>query len=309
VVAVLTRWRNASIVTYKGEELDAKARWEPIVTREELLAVRKILASSKERARVGAPTSLAGGIARCCCGAKLVTHYRSARGEPSYRTYRCLTKRTGPDPTGARHVSIRADALDPLVRDAVLDTYFTRPASNGAAAAEAAQVSALYDRKAKARRGIDALRAAVREGTFTATEIAQDVAELRAEIESLEEALARTASTSAHAAMLDESMAAIFVRAAGAPTFTPAGDGKQHFNAAASYIASEERRGATRAEAINSMTAMYWRDNRDAPAVRAELAARFDAMPLEQRRMLARSLLSVTVGPGRGLDRVRIAPL
>jgi hypothetical protein len=53
----------------------------------------------------------------------------------------------------------------------------------------------------------------------------------------------------------------------------------------------------------------FWEDNRDEPEVRAERAQRFDALPLISGRSLVRSLLSITVSPGRGLDCVTIKPL
>jgi hypothetical protein len=63
------------------------------------------------------------------------------------------------------------------------------------------------------------------------------------------------------------------------------------------HMRTYEREGLSRAQAVERViAAVHTR----------ELNARFDALPLEQKRNLVRNLLRITVVPGRGSDRVKI---
>ena len=80
-------------------------------------------------------------------------------------------------------------------------------------------------------------------------------------------------------------------------------------------LGEHARRSAHAAMVLGARAALWTQpDHRvslaDAAALKGELAARFEALPLEQRRTLVRSLLTVTVHPwsgGKSIDRVAIS--
>jgi hypothetical protein len=296
VVKALTRWRNAGVVSYHDEPL-RDGQWESIVSRADVEAVRSILMAGGVK-RVA--SRLCSGIALCGCG-----EYMIASGSNGAPSYMCSARIRGVAAAGAVHSGIKAEILDRAVREAVLDNYFTTPVGTGAAEAEAKTLSRLFEQREAARAAIARLAEQVDAGTFKPAEIQIKVARRRKEIDGLDADIARLASQSAHAAMLQESMASLWVNAAGLPEFSDAG-GERSWNAGGALIASMEKDGMTREQAINRAVYHFWNDNPEAGAVREELAARFDALSLEQQRNLIRSLLSIVVQPGRGSERIKI---
>jgi hypothetical protein len=120
--------------------------------------------------------------------------------------------------------------------------------------------------------------------------IKADVARLTAELQVIQQRSAKAAMLMATTAEMLQAL----------PTDRPPywGDpAHEHELVSWLHLRTYEREGLDRAQAVDKVvTAVHTR----------ELKARFDALPLEQRRNLVRSLLSITVAPGRGPDRVQI---
>jgi site-specific DNA recombinase len=113
---VLVRWRNAGYRTYAGQPLfDAPLACTPVVTREELEALRDHLSDRSRRKNKGrvALSALLGGLALCgvCTGTlRSASHEVSKRNPTKVSTYRCVRG----------HVTIRRAQLDEVVVGAVL---------------------------------------------------------------------------------------------------------------------------------------------------------------------------------------------
>lgn len=312
VAALLTRWRNAGWVEH-GDQPYVQAVWPAIVSRDDVEAVRAILRrpTAKGAGKWRTPTQLCSGLARCHCGHPLMVN-----GDDDGPAYRCseIVSRGAWSPGG--HVTIRAAILDPLVRDAVVDSYFTRPAGSHAAEDEAASLAKFYERREQLAAERTRVQAGYKSGIFSAAEAASEITKLDQSIATVNADIDTTAARSAHAAMLDAAMASVWFAAAdraeqGAPPFLSDrnADGLRTFDAGASLMASMSREGLSRDEAVNAAQAMFWQGNPEEPEQRAELARRFDALPLEQRRSLVRALVTVTVRPGRGAGRVTVEPV
>jgi DNA invertase Pin-like site-specific DNA recombinase len=115
---VLTRDRNAGILTHNGERLP-KSRIEAIITEDQLDAL-------KARIKTGTPMgaraqTLLGGVLRCECGAPMhgTVSYSQRKGRPrySYRHYTCSQKLY--DRT-QKHSSIAAPLVDDEIEALIL---------------------------------------------------------------------------------------------------------------------------------------------------------------------------------------------
>lgn len=114
LTSILTSGRIAGLREHKGVVV-AKGRWEPIITEERHQALLVALSPRRRRLRKGRTYPLTG-LLRCgLCG----TSMRSLQRENERRTYAC---RKGPGHAGCGKVSIRAPALEELVRDLVCGT-------------------------------------------------------------------------------------------------------------------------------------------------------------------------------------------
>ena len=91
LTAVLTRWRNAGVRQHQGKPLfDVAAKWEPLVSREDLEAVRALLSDPARRTTPGrARRHLLSFILRCGrCGGPMRAGQTSSRGR-TYPIYQC----------------------------------------------------------------------------------------------------------------------------------------------------------------------------------------------------------------------------
>jgi DNA invertase Pin-like site-specific DNA recombinase len=317
VMSLLKRWRNAGVVAYyevplRDESAKGKVKpykigdWKPIVSVKELEDVRSLILTRKGAKRTA--SRLCSGVACCACGA-----YMLASGANGSRAYMCSSRVRGLAQPDSVHTGIKAEMLDAMVRDAVVDNYFLVPAGSGVEASEANALRDLYMRRSEAQAAIARLADQVDAGTFKPAEIQPKVAKRRLEIDDIETEIARLTAQSAHAAMLQAAMAQWTAEVPS--TAIVRRNGRIDFDADGAWVELRVTQGATREQAVNELVADYWQQNPEEMAsVRAELAARFEELPLEQQRTLVQSLLKIKILPFRdergerrqGADRVVI---
>lgn len=273
----LLRPRNAGLMERDGAVIeDVPAAWEPIVSRSTWEAARAVLldpgrstTSSRE------PRWLAAGLIYCWCGSAMRSGSGSDR-KGRFPVYRCA-ERLVEHADGKRHVSIKPDDLDPLVRDAVISAFLLSPPSSlPSKSAELADVQRDQARLREIRQGIADLLAMVGTPGVTAASVTKRTTELGVEAEKIEARIEEHARQSAHAAMLVDAHAALW----------------------AGQLPG--RRSKDRSKRVSIAAAAD---------VKEQLGQRFDSLPLEQRRTLVRTLLVVTVDAwqrGPSSDRVTI---
>lgn len=203
--------------------------------------------------------------------------------------YRCTRDGCG--------VTVQRDLVDGPVKKAVVEAFESGEplgADDGDdAARRAIEISLAEVRAAETR-----LANAIADGIISADAARARSAMIKADVERLTGELQAIAQRSAKAAMLQATTAEILQAL---PIERPEywGD-PEHQHELISWMHSrtyERAERLTRAQAVEQVVT----------AVQTgELQRRFDALPLEQRRNLVRSLLKITVHPGRGPDRVRI---
>lgn len=276
----LLRPRNAGLMERDGVVIeDAPVAWSPIVAREIWESACAVLTDpGRSTTDSREPRWLCSGLVYCWCGSSMRSGSGSDR-KGRFPIYRCAD-RLGDGADGRRHVSIKPDDLDPLVRSAVAAAFLMSPPSSlPSKAADLAEVQRVQARRVEVRRSIDELVAMIGTPGITAATVTKRTAELGAELESLDARLEDHTRQSAHAAMLVDAHAAL-------------------------WAGQRPPRGAAdRSKRIRIATAAK---------VKEQLEERFDSLPLQQRRTLVRTLLVVTVDPwqrGPSSDRVRIEHL
>lgn len=268
---LLKRPRNAAIVeqgrdpqTRKPVLTDIKARWEPIVSREDWELVcailndpaRKIVASRE-------PRWLCAGLARCgACGEVMRSGLGSDR-KGSFSVYRCGSRVIpSEDNKKMRHATVKTADLDGLVVQHIAKAFlYGAPMAMPSRRAEFEELAALQARLREVRQGLLDNSALVGTPGFKVATARRRGAELSAEEEELEEQIEYHATRSAHAAMLVESRTALFLGA---------------------KVRGKSGKRVSPAKAVQ---------------VLEELAARFESLPLAQQRTLVRSMLEITVNP------------
>jgi site-specific DNA recombinase len=270
VQQMLKRPRNAGLMEVGGEILyDHPVKWERIVDLDSWNEVRGLLSDSSRAGSVNREARwLCSALARCgVCGDVM----RSGRGSDrhgSTTVYRCTRKQRTAISDGQRHTAVKTKDLDPLVRGAVISTFLLGPTSAmPSEAASVAEVRRIQARLREVRDGLRDVNELVGTPGFRPALMKKRAAELSGEETALAAQLEEHARSSAHAAKIVESRAALF---------RGKGEGVSLANAA---------------------------------RLKAELSERFDALPLEQQRTLVRSLLEITVYPGRSPDRIDIRNL
>jgi site-specific DNA recombinase len=287
----------AGFVVYAGKiALDdngkpVKSTWPAIVDVETWRAVQAILSDPARKTSPGTtPKHLCSGISYCGrCGAPLRSSVGWAGGRKKVYTYRCTREGCG--------VTVLRDKVDRPARAAVIATFALgeplRAADDADDTARRALEVALEDNRAAETR----LAEAIADGTISRDAARARSALIKAEVARLTADLRAIEQRSAKAAML---MATSAEMLQALPTDRPPywGDPAHQAELVSwMHLHTYEREGLPRAQAVKKVVA----------AVRAEeLKVRFDALPLAQRRNLVRSLLKITVFPGRRADRVRI---
>jgi DNA invertase Pin-like site-specific DNA recombinase len=292
VLMVLTRWRNAAVVSHHDEPL-GEGQWDAIVDRASVEGVRAILLNGGGERRKA--KHLCSGIAHCSCGQIMI-----ANGSNKESAYMCSARIRGRALPGVAHASVMQKLLDPMVRDAVIDSYLMKPTSGSASQAEAATLATLWARREEAQRTISQIQDDREAGVYTAAEAAQRIVKWRKVAEEANAEITTLAAASAHAAMLVEARVSLI---ADAP------EGSLH-GAYARML--QEDNDLSREEAVDHVLRWRWSFKANAEEVqemRDALGKRFDDMPLDQQRHLVRSLVSIDVAPGRGTDRVAVEPL
>jgi DNA invertase Pin-like site-specific DNA recombinase len=202
---VLTRWRNAGVVSHYDEpDHDIAAQWEPIVSREDLETCRVILLGRGGKKRE--PSYLCTSIARCGeCGETMMA--TGSNGRPSYQ---CSAKLRGRAEPGTSHPAITIDQVDGPVRRAIIDLFFSYPTGILPTASEDLQaLHSLHERKREAQHRITKAQEGFLADGFSAAELSRRRhAELRT-IERLDRQIEEHASRSAHMAMAAETWAAL----------------------------------------------------------------------------------------------------
>jgi site-specific DNA recombinase len=270
-----------------------KSSWPAIVDVETWRAVQAILSDPARKTSPGTtPKHLCSGIARCGkCGATLRSSVGWSNGTTKVKTYRCTREGCG--------VTVFRDKLDRPVRQAIIDAFAAGEPLRGTdddaddTARRTLEIALDENRAAEAR-----LAEAIADGLVSreaarikSTQIKADREKVAADLRAIEQ---RSAKSAMLAATTAEFLSAL-------PTDRPAcwGD-PEHEAELVSWLhlrTYERHEGLSRANAVKKVVAAVHAD---------ELRSRFDALPLEQQRNLVRSLLRITVMPGRGQDRVRI---
>jgi DNA invertase Pin-like site-specific DNA recombinase len=309
VLMTLKRWRNAAVVAYQDQPLrDDSApgnlkpykigQWEPILTVADVEAARAIILAKTGTKRIA--SRLCSGVARCACG-----EYMIATGANGARAYMCSARIRGLAKPGTVHAGIKAELLEAKVRDELITSYFIAPSSSGPAEDEAKTLASLYERRAAAESAMARLLDQVEAGTLKEREIASRVTKRREAIDQLDGDIARLSAESAHASLLNSIMAEILLAAdvVGGKEGKAVRDALEHSD-------PTQRRHLT-----NAIVMSWWRmpeflgeGNEKRLAMQTALGEQFDALPLDQQRHLVRSLLTITVSPGRGIDRVATTP-
>jgi hypothetical protein len=256
--------------------------WEPIVSREDLLAVRQILAPTKGKtgSRTHAPTSLLGGIARCACGAKMIRGHTVGRGVRREH-YRCSRRGSNATRASAGHASIAPHTLEPMVINNLLALYLESAADAAGVAGkvEAEELAALYERRANALAAQEDILDIAEKRGWPRGRIDQRLARLDGEIALTDADIASAVARSANAAMVATAWAELDKLPADTVGQTLVGV----------------------AERLNRPL--------DKAAGAVQLLIRWTKLDLDQQRNLVRSLLRITVAPGRGPERVKIERL
>jgi hypothetical protein len=173
----------------------------------------------------------------------------------------------------------------------VVNAYHGQHAAS-AGDVEQTALAALYGTPSEARASVARLVSMVRRGTISEAEADKDIALARAEEAAADADIAAAAARSAHTAMLNRVWREMFERAASLPE----------------RESGVWRPAATLAKSMGGDVAGAF-EVALGDEQRAELRAAFDELDLEQQRTLVRSLLRVSVLPGRGTGRVDIEPV
>ena len=260
---LLMRPRNAGLMERDGAIIeDITAVWTPVVSRDVWERTCAILTDPARSTTTSLESKwLCAGLIYCRCGSVL----RSGTGgdrKGRFPVYQCAADRV---PGGDRHVSIKPADVEPLVREAIVSTFLLAPPTGlPGQAAEAANVQRLQTRLREVREGIAELLAMVGTPGVKMATITKPTSELGIEAEQIEAELEAHKRHSAHAAMLLDAHAALW-------------SGKR-----------PDHRSQDRATRVRFA---------DAAKLKVKLGERFDGLPLEQRRTLVRTLVSVTVHP------------
>ncbi len=267
VQQLLRRPRNAGIVMHNDvEQVGVKARWETLVTREELEAVTAILTDSKRNTAPGRkgrkPVHLLSSVIYCAvCGAVMRSGSMVSSGK-RVSIYKCSSKANGGN-VGERHPTIRTTAIDALVREAVVDAFVFGPADLLGTDEGVESTAPLDAELSKLRASRSRLLQLVEiDDRIDMADVASQLAGIKSREQELESQLAERARNAAQAGMTADLRRGLF------------GQGQVSF----------KRVGMAR----------------------EALGERFDALPLEQRKVLVRDLLDVRVGLGRSMSRVTV---
>lgn len=269
---LLKRPRNAGLMEVRGEiDYSITPVWEPIVDRELWELVRaKVTKKPGEVSRTYEPKWLLAGIARCgLCSQPLRSSVGSDR-KTSFKVYRCkrsmlpaVPPEFHDDGRKIRHASAKALVLDDMARDAVVSAFMFAPT--------------------------DLLPS----GNASAADLRRAQVELQETRKKLIEVTEE----------LDDDSSP-FDRATLRAKATRHRKRSQDLEVEIQRIIEAD---ANSAMLIESRGAMFGNQKRisldDAAGMKGQLEARFDSLPLAQRRQLVTSLLDVVVYPGRTLDR------
>jgi site-specific DNA recombinase len=114
VTQMLLRPRNAGVATYK-DTVVGRGVWEPVLSEDELRALKEILSRKDRRTSPGNVTRWLGSLLYVC-GVCEETLYVGSTGSPGRPSYRCRAMRRG----GRYHVSRQAVTLDWHVTELLL---------------------------------------------------------------------------------------------------------------------------------------------------------------------------------------------
>ncbi len=266
---VLTRPRNAGLMERDGEVVkDRSAAWLPIVSRQDWEEVCSLLKDSRRAGSASRePKWLCAGIARCGVCGGPLRSATGSDRHGRFSVYRCAEKGRSPG-SGPR-------VTHPAIKTADLDPLVR----NGVVAAFLLGPGALI--------GEQADTAEVRRLQSRLREVRQGLSDL---VDMIGTPGFSAAAVKPRAAKLDAERESIEQQLA------------KHARQSAHAAMLVESREALLSSGSTGRVSI-----KDAARLKADLADRFDALPLEQRRTLVRSLLTVTVHRGRKVaERVDI---
>lgn len=243
---LLRRASNAGLVEHDGQVLDdVEAQWEPIVSRDDWQAVVAILSDPNRRVAANRePKHLLAGLATCgTCGS--VMRSSGSTNKPGEKIYRCATKISAQG-DGRRHASVRITDLDPIVRKAVIDTYFvSSPGGLPSHDEDVVELGRLHTRLSEVRQAIAELFDSFGQPGYTKARIDVAVAKLSGEESELVAKVEAHARQSAHAAMLVDTFA-LMVPKGGKVSFADSGKHKDALAARFDSLSLEQRRTLVR---------------------------------------------------------------
>lgn len=259
--------RYAGIHMYGGVEQDVKAIWQPIVERELFETVGAIL---REPDRAGTdrrePRWLLAGIALCGVCGGPMRSATASSRGHTNSVYRCSKKMVAATVPG-RHVSVVSKVADDLARAAVAEFYLFAPtAAKAREQTEEAEARRLRARLAEVGPAMDLVMGQL----AGASKSPRRRASAEAALDALE------AEESELRAKLDQI----------------------------------ERANANAAMLGDAVAGLFVRGERidlaEAARHKTALLARFDSLPLVQRRAIVRDVVTVTVNPGSGPGKVDV---
>jgi DNA invertase Pin-like site-specific DNA recombinase len=275
VFNTMTKWSNAAVPNHLDLPLDDVApdpKWKPIISREDVEEIRALFAS-RARPRGTGVTTLCGGLIYCRCGQPMVGG--GWQGRTNNRIYRCnayTDNRVNIEGTHGEHSSIARHIVDAAVRERLITIYLVAPEWSGAQAGEEGNLAKLSDDARQVRAQKQQLLDLHLEGSLSKVEYQTKKAQLDSRDAEIESATTKLAAESAHARMLVSSLERI------------------------RDVLGEESLGddAAVGRALSEFT---------------RLEDAFDSLSLEDKRLLIKSTLHVTVNAGRGKQRLEMLPL
>lgn len=265
---LLTRPRNAGVYVVGGVVQDVKATWQSIISRDTYDALIAHLKANGRTQPGRKPSHVGTGVILCgACGEVMRTG--SSAGNVIYR---CKTKTEHGKASysdGTRHVSMRAEVVEQVIREEIVNAFFSGSDVLAQSRTEGKDLSEIHARVNKLNKKRDELKISAMDpdSPFTMTDVAPGVRKIDQELDALQANLSALIAEKAHAAMLDE------IR-----------------------------------RSMSFLDASTHRVNEEATVtLRKALAEKYDSLSLNTRKILVQDLLDVKIlTTGRGRKKIAV---
>jgi hypothetical protein len=213
------------------------------------------------------------------------------------KAYRCssMDSTLGRKLFDGKHVQIKVELLDRLVRSAVIAAYFEDPEPDSVRAADSANLAQLHADLTASRGALSDLAQALKDQVIRYGDYSRLFAEAEADRERIEAEIGHAVAESAHAAMLSGAWLKSTLTVFDDPSLVVGNPEIGEFPLA-SLMSPEQRAEGER------NTREAWREETE-----TELGEQFDALPVAKQRVLVKSLFKVVVESGRTTARINIS--